>query len=78
MSGKKIGIEKFFKPVKTQPSKTNDLHEDGIEKTPQSQTRKNDSSKIYHPAKDFRFLGTMFGNQKQSARMIKKISMFRF
>lgn len=68
MSGKKIGIEQFFKPVKNQPSKTNDVREDGIEKTAQSQTRKNDSSKIYHLAKDFRFLGTMFGNQKQSCQ----------
>ena len=64
MLGKKIVIEQFSKPVKFQPSKAYDVCEDGIEKIPQGQTRKVDSSKPYHPEKDFRFPETLFGNQK--------------
>ena len=37
MSGKNIGIKRFFKPVKIQPNKANDVREDGIEKIPQIQ-----------------------------------------
>ena len=35
MSGKMIEIEQFFKPVKIQLNKTNDIREEGIKKTPQ-------------------------------------------
>ena len=52
MFGKKIG-EQFFKPVKIQLNKTNDVRENGIEETSQSQTRKIDSRKLYHPEKGF-------------------------
>ena len=62
MSGNKTGIEQFFKPVKIQPNKTNDVSEDGIGKTPQSQARRVDSSTPYHPEKDFRFAETILGN----------------
>ena len=51
MSGNKTGIEQFFKPVKIQPNKTNDVSEDGIGKIPQSQARRVDSSTPYHPEK---------------------------
>ena len=64
MSGKNIRTEQFFKPVKMQSNKTYDVREDGIEKTPRSQTRKINSSKSYHPGKDFRFPENMFDNQK--------------
>ena len=50
MSGKKIRIEQSFKLVKVQSNKTNDVHEDGIEKIPQSQ-EKFASSKPYYPGK---------------------------
>ena len=75
MSRKKIGIEQF-KPVKIQPDKTNNLCEDGIEKIPQSQTRKVDSSKPYYLEKNFKFVETMLSNQKQTCQheRLKKYS----
>ena len=48
MSKNKTGIEQFFKLVKIQPNKTNNVREEGIEKIPESQTRKVDFSKSYH------------------------------
>ena len=65
MSGKNIGVKQFHKPVKIQQDKTNDIRDDGIEKIPQSQARKIDSSNPYHPKNDFSFLVTMFDIQKQ-------------
>ena len=69
MLRKKTVIEQLSKPVKFQPSKAYDVCEDGIEKIPQGQTRKVDSSKPYHPEKDFRFPETLFGNQKWSCQL---------
>ena len=63
MSGNKIRIEQFFIPVKIQPNKTNNVREDGIKNIPEIQTRKVDSSNLYHIEKDFGFLKTIFGNQ---------------
>ena len=68
MSGKKIGIEQFSKPVNIQPNKTNDVLEVGIEKILQSQTKKIDSSKPYHLEKEFRFPDTMLRNQKRTCQ----------
>ena len=65
MSGNNIRIEQFFIPVKIQPNKMNNVREDGIKNIPESQTRKVDSRKLYHLGKGFRFLITIFGNQKQ-------------
>ena len=69
MSGKKIGIEQFSKPVNIQPNKTNDVLEVGIEKILQSQTKKIDSSKPYHLEKEFRFPDTMFATKSELASM---------
>ena len=78
MSGKNIRTEQFFKPVKMQSNKTNDVREDGIEKTPQSQTRKVDSSKLYHPGKDFRSSENVWQPKViLPAWMIQKVSMVR-
>lgn len=65
MSGKKIGIEQFSKPVKFQPIKTNDTREDEIEKIPQSKTWEVNYSKPYHSRKDFRSSKIVCGNQKR-------------
>lgn len=62
LPGNKIEKEHFFRPVKIQLNKTNNVREDGIKKIPQSQTKKVDCSKPHRPKKDFRFSDTMFGN----------------
>ena len=68
MSGNKIEIEQFSKPVNIQPNKTNNVLEVGIEKILQSQTRKIDSSKPYHLEKEFRSPDTVLRNQKRSCQ----------
>lgn len=69
MSGKNIGIKRFFKPVKIQPNKANDLREDGIEKIPQIQTKKVDSSKPYPKPRILDSLKLCFTTKNDSVSM---------
>ena len=64
MSGNNIKIEQFFIPVNIQPKKKNNVCEDGIKNIPESQTRKGDSSKLYHLEKYFGFLKNYFWQPK--------------
>ena len=64
MSGNNIKIEQFFIPVNIQLKKKNNVCEDGIKNIPESQTRKGDSSKLYHLEKYFGFLKNYFWQPK--------------